>query len=83
MKKIEFAKKIVTTIVGIGTTKIVNSIIENNVTPTTTTSKVTVAAASAAIGFAASEYTSAYTDAKIDQAVSWWIENVTKRKTSD
>lgn len=83
MKKIEIAKKIVSMIVGIGTTKIVNGIIESNVNPVTTTSKVTVAAAGAAIGFAVSEYTSSYTDAKIDEAVTWWITHVINRKTSD
>jgi hypothetical protein len=82
VKKIEIAKKIVSTIVGIGTTKIVHSIIENNIDPDTTTAKVTTAAASGAIGFAASEYMSSYTDAKIDEVVTWWTKNITKQ-TSD
>lgn len=79
MKKIEIAKKIVSTIVGIGTSTIVKSIIENNVDTDTTYSKVTVASASAAIGFAASDVMSGYTDSKIDEMVDWWTNNVTNR----
>jgi len=77
--KLKIAKRVVSTIVGVGTTKIVQGIIENNVDTDHITSKVTVGAASAAIGYAASEKTSSFTDAKIDELAAWWTENITKR----
>lgn len=77
--KIKIAKQVVSTIVGIGVSKIVSGIIENNVDTTTVASKVTVASASGVIGWAAADYASDYTDNKIDEAVAWWRENVTNR----
>lgn len=79
MDKLKIAKRVVSTIVGIGTTKIVQGIIENNVDTEHVASKVTVGAASAAIGYAASEATASYTDSKIDEIAAWWTENITKR----
>lgn len=72
MKKIEILKKAVTTVVGIGTAKIIREIISNNVDTETVASKVTVTAASAAIGGAVSEMTKQYTDHQIDQIVSFF-----------
>lgn len=83
MKKLEIAKKAVTTVVGFGITKIVKGIIENNVDTTAITSKVTVTAASAAIGYSLSEVTSDYTDKKIDEAVAFYIKHVKNRKNSE
>lgn len=80
MKKIEIAKKIISTIVGFGTAKIVKDIVENNVDIDNRYQQVTVGAASAAIGYAVSDYTSAYTDAKIDEMVELWQKHVTNRK---
>lgn len=82
MKSVAIAKKIVTTIVGIGTTKIIKDIIENNVDTDTAIQKVTVGSASVAIGYAVSETTSEYTDRKIDEAVAFWQKHVTNRKNS-
>jgi uncharacterized protein (DUF697 family) len=81
MKKIAIAKKIVTTIVGIGTTNIVRGMIENNVDTQTIIDTVTVTSASVAIGYAVSETTSNYTDRKIDEAVELWHKHVTNRKS--
>lgn len=72
MKKIEILKKAVTTVVGIGTAKIVRDIIKNNVDTATTLNRVTVTAASAAIGGAVSELTKAYTDHQIDEIVAFF-----------
>jgi hypothetical protein len=83
MQKIEFVKKAVSTIVGIGTTKIIKGIIENNVPTETTIEKVTVTSASVAIGYAVSEETSEYTNRKIDEAVALWHKHVTNRNKSD
>lgn len=82
MKSVAIAKKIVTTIVGIGTTKIIKSMIENNVDTDTIYQKVTVGSASVAIGYAVSETTSEYTDRKIDEAVALWQKHVTNRNNS-
>jgi hypothetical protein len=79
MDKIALFKKAVTTIVGIGTTKIIKGIIENNVDTTTAVEKTTVTAASVAIGYAISEETSEYTDRKIDEAVALWKKHITNR----
>jgi hypothetical protein len=77
--KIKIAKQVVSTIVGIGVSKIVSGIIENNVDTTTIASKVTVASASGVLGWAAADATSDYTDRKIDEITAWWTENVTNR----
>ena len=78
---IAIVKKTVTTIVGIGTTKIIHDMIENNVDTDNVYQKVTVGSASVAIGYAVSETTSNYTDRKIDEAVALWKKHVTNRKT--
>jgi hypothetical protein len=80
MKSVAVAKKIVSTIVGIGTTKIIKDMIENNVDTDTVYQKVTVGSASVAIGYAVSETTSEYTDRKIDEIVALWQKHVTNRK---
>lgn len=72
MDKVVIVKKVISTVVGLGTSTIVKAIIENNTEPETLTSKVTVTAASAAIGYAASDVMSDYTDAKIDEVINWW-----------
>lgn len=83
MDYIALTKKVISTVVGIGTAKIVSGIIESNVATETVPQKVSVAAASYAIGYAASEASSSYTDAKIDEIVQWWYENVTARSKND
>jgi hypothetical protein len=82
MNKIAAAKKIVTSIVAIGTTKIVAGVIENNVTTDSVYQKVTVGSASVAIGYAVSETTSDYTDRKIDEAVAFWNKHIKNRKSN-
>lgn len=83
MKKIAIAKKIINTIVGLGTAQIVKSVIENNVETDTTYQKVTVGTASVAIGYAVSDMTSAYTDTKIDEMVELWQKHVVNRTKTD
>lgn len=82
MDKIRILKKTVSTIVGIGTGKIVREIIKNNVDTDTITSAVTVTAASAAIGGAVSEAAKQYTDATIDEIVEF-IQKIKNRKNSE
>lgn len=83
MKKIEILKKAVTTVVGIGTAKIIREIISNNVDTETVASKVTVTAASAAIGGAVSEMTKQYTDHQIDQIVSFFQKVKNRNEPED
>jgi hypothetical protein len=83
MNKLAVAKKTVTTIVGFGITKIVKGIVENNVDTTSITSKVTVTAASTAIGYSLSELTSNYTDTKIDELVALYNKHVKNRNVSE
>lgn len=70
MKTIDILKKAVTTVVGIGTAKIIREVIKNNVETDHITSKVTVVAASAVIGSAVSELTKQYTDHQIDEMIA-------------
>lgn len=79
MNKIDLAKKVVSTIVGMGTTKIVHQTIKNNTNPENVADTVTIAVASVAIGSMVVDATRAYTDQKIDEAVAWWNENITNR----
>ena len=67
MTKLELIKNITSTIVGIGTGKIVHGIISNNVDTETIVDKTTVFAGSFVIGGMAAEATKAYTDRMIDE----------------
>lgn len=82
MKSIAIAKKVVSTIVGIGTAKIIKDFIENNVETDALHQKVTVGSASVVIGYSVSEMTSQYTDKKIDEAVALWTKYMDKRKNA-
>lgn len=82
MKKIEILKKAVSLVVSVGTAKIVKGIIENNVTTETTTDKVTVTAASLAIGGAVGELTSEYTNTQIDEIVAF-VQKIKNRKNAE
>lgn len=76
MNKTDIAKKIVSTIVGTGTSKIVHGIIQNNVPVNNNIDKVTVVSASAVLGYAAQDASSSYTDRKIDEIINWYKTNV-------
>lgn len=68
--KLDVAKFVVSGIVGMGTGKIVSSIIKSHVTPANLIDKVTIVAASWAISGIAAERTKGYTDEVIDRVVS-------------
>lgn len=76
MTKLEITKAAAKFIVGAGTSKIVSSIIQNNVSPETLTEKVTITAGSIALGSMVADITSKYTDAKIDEIAAWWKNHV-------
>lgn len=81
MNKIAIAKKIVTTIVSIGSAQIAHRIIANNVHATTKTERITVAAGSLALGGAIGELAADYTDRQIDEIVATW-QKITNRKNA-
>jgi hypothetical protein len=78
MNKLQITKTVTSTIVGVGTGKIVATIIQNNVHPETTTDKVAVAAASFALGSMIADKTREYTNAKIDEIAKFVNENFKK-----
>lgn len=83
VKKIELLKKGVSLIVGIGTAKIVHDFIERNVDTSTPLNKVTVGAASAAIGGAVAELTQQYTNRQIDEMAELFQKIVNRKTESD
>lgn len=78
MNKLELAKMAVGFVVGSGTSKIVTTIIKNNVQGDNLTEQVTIVAGGITLGMMVSEVSKKYTDAKIDEIASWWRENVSK-----
>jgi hypothetical protein len=86
MNKIAAVKLVTGLIVGSGTSKIVKTIIENNVdiriainnTPLKVLEKVSVAAGTLVIGAMAADVSRRYTDNKIDEAIAWYDENIKK-----
>lgn len=77
INKTTVAKRIVGGIVGYGTFTIVRQAIRNNTETETIRDRVTVNSASLLAAYVAEEKSRAYTDAKIDEIVAWWEENVT------
>lgn len=71
MTKLEIVKAVASTIVGIGTSKIVYGIIANNVETTNPVDKVTVVAGSFVVGSMAADATKKHTDKMIDEAAAW------------
>lgn len=80
MDKIKTLKFVARLIVGAGTTTISNSIIKNNVAPSSVIEQISTAVASVVIGSMASEATKSHTDAKIDEAVEAWNKAKIKLK---
>lgn len=81
MTKIEIFKFAARLVVGVGTTTVSNSIIKNNVQPTTVIEQISVGVAGVVIGSMASEATKAHTDAKIDSLVEAWNKSKSKETT--
>lgn len=78
MNKLQLAKNAVSAIVGVGTAKIVSSIISNTTTQDNVIDKVTMTSGSLVLGAMVADLSKRYTDAKIDELVSFWNENVKK-----
>ena len=69
MNALEIAKAAASMVVGIGTSKIVHSVIDNNVDTVTVVDKVTVAAGSIVIGSMVGEATKKHLDTQIQAVV--------------
>lgn len=67
MNALDIGKAAASMIVGIGTSKIVHSIIDNNVETVAPVDKITVAAGSLVIGSMVADVTKKYLDTKIDE----------------
>lgn len=78
MTKIEMIKLATSTVVGIGTAKIVQSIALNNTSTEKLTDKVTVHAGAYVMGMMVADITKRYTDTKIDEVAHWYNENIKK-----
>lgn len=72
MKALEITKFAASAVVGAGTSKIVHSIIDNNVEAEGAVDTVTIAAGSLVIGSMAADATKKYLDEKIDAVVAWY-----------
>jgi len=82
MNKIDVTKKVTSVVIVLGTGKIISAITKNNTSPDKLTDKVTMACAAYVLGMMVADATTKYTDAKIDELVQWWNENV-KGKTPE
>ena len=67
MTKLELFKNVVSTVVGLGASKIARDIIANNVEVDTTVDHITVTAGSFVIGAMAADATKKHTDRMIDE----------------
>lgn len=72
MNKLQVFKLVANLVVGSGTTTISNSIIRNNVQPSTVAEHISTAVASVVIGSMAQQATRSHTNARIDEAVAAW-----------
>lgn len=78
MNKLEVTKRVITSIVGVGSTQIVSSIIKNNTAPETKTDQVTVFAGSCALGAMVADAARTHTDTRIDEIAAWYSKTFKK-----
>jgi hypothetical protein len=74
--KLDIAKQATKIVVGYGTGIIVSGVIAANAAPKNLPQKVAVVVTGVVIAMAAKDKIGQYTDAKIDEVVTWWNENV-------
>lgn len=82
MTKLELGKSIMGVFVTAGVSKIVSSVVENNVFTKTKFDKVIVFCGRVAISSAVSEFSKRNLERKIDEAITWWAENVSEKSNS-
>jgi len=78
MDKLTVAKRIISAAVGFSVSKIVYSVVENNVSASSAVDRAAIAAGTYVLGAIAADASRNYTDAKIDEIVAWYQE--TKEK---
>ena len=74
--KIYITKRIVSGIIGYGTSKIVHQVIKNNTEIETTRDWVGITSTRYLAAYVAADMSKTYTDAKIDEIVDWWKKNI-------
>jgi hypothetical protein len=77
--KIQIAKTVLSTVAGIGASKVVASVIANNTSPESVKDKVLMYAGAAAIGGMVSDAARKYTDKAVDDAVALFNDHVKPR----
>lgn len=78
--KIDIFKAVVGAVAGYGASRIAKMVIEKNTEEEDRLhNRAAVFSAEVVIGMAVSDAIRRYTDAKIDEAVNWWEENITPR----
>ena len=78
MSKIELAKKAATFVVGGSVSFTVANALRNNTNPTNTVQKLEVAVGSVAVGMMVAKKAEAFTEAQIDELVTWWNDTFKK-----
>ena len=82
---VSIAKLAVSTVVGVGTSRIVKAIITNNVArgDMSLIEETTVVASSYVLGAMAADATKKYTDAKVDAAAAWLQTKFAKKAPTE
>lgn len=73
---IKFAKMLATTIAGIGTTKIVASVVKANVPTKNLFGRLTVGAGAFVLGAIAADFSNQWIENRIDDAVNLWDKKI-------
>lgn len=76
MTKLELTKAVVGLAVGSGASKIIHSIIKNNVQPSGVIDQITLVAGSIVLGSIAADASKKHSDIKIEEIADWWKKNV-------
>jgi len=80
MTKTDVAKQIVTFVVNVGTSKIIHGIVSNNTNPERMTDHISIAVGSIVLGSMVADATRKFTDAKIDELITFWQTKVKTQK---
>ncbi len=76
MDKIKLAKTVISTVVGLGASKVVAQVIANNTHPEDMKDKIMLFAGAAAIGGMVSDAAKKYTDKSVDQVVDLYHQQI-------
>jgi len=79
MTKTDVAKRVVSGIVMFSTASVVKQVIKNSTSATTIPERIAVIIAGYVLGAIAADASQIWTDAKIDELIAWWTQNVTEK----